>query len=75
MVKKSVKVLTVPETFNLNTDKRVKERSLSKNSRHDTLERSEGKTGSVGCFSNRNILKSKTRKNSIAENKNRLKII
>lgn len=31
VVKKSTKVLTVPDTFNLNTDKRAQERSRSKN--------------------------------------------
>lgn len=31
MVKKSTKDLTVPEDFNFNTDRRAKERSLSKN--------------------------------------------
>lgn len=30
VVKKSTKILTVPEQFNLNTDRRLQERSLSK---------------------------------------------
>jgi hypothetical protein len=31
VVKKSTKILTVPESFSLNTDRRLQERSLSKN--------------------------------------------
>eukprot|EP00347_Sterkiella_histriomuscorum_P018356 403345819 len=38
LVKKSTKVLTVPQDFNFNTNKRAQDRSLSKNNRNQSIE-------------------------------------